>query len=262
MRKPVKLRHYLAALLTTCGCSSSGTPSRASDAQATDEESVQSQTSVDSLATLGTSYVADGGAVTFFPDASSAPSSRSTATSVPSVPSIDAGTPPGSTGDASLIEQPTIEELSFDELCDGITTLEGRIVDVDLASRAVVGEWFEPSTMEAVADASVDAGECGVRFAAYVAPCRGSVLVASSPTFVFGEGPVVGGERVGLGCWETACQSRCYPESPSQFGLVRLRVGAVVNASFDEQLGVYVGDVRLNGADIRGIAALEVLELP
>ncbi len=261
MKKRLKWRHCLAALLTICGCSSSGMPPRASEEEATAEESRESPTSGDSFTTLETIYIADG-AVTFFHDASSPPSATSTATSVTSVPPSDAGTPPASTGDASVIEQPTIEEVTFDALCDRITTLEGRIVDVDLADRAVVGDWFEPPITEVLADASVDAGVCGERFAAYVVPCRGSVLVASSPTFVFGEGPLVGGEHVGLGCAETGCQSRCYPELPSQLGLVRLRVGAVVNASFDEQLGLYVGDVRINGADIRGIAALEVLELP
>lgn len=192
----------------------------------------------------------------------------------PSAERFDAASDVGATSspetDTQRIEQPTIQRVSFEELCADVAAFEGTVFDVDLTNSGRLGEWvevarrdvFPDSGVERSLDAGSEAGTCLTRFAPYELPCRGSVLVATAPTHVFGAGPVIGGETVGLGCWEARCDSGCAPSALDtlEIGLVRARVVAVVDARFDEALMTYVGDVRVNGATLKAIAGLEILE--
>lgn len=182
-------------------------------------------------------------------------------------------------GDASAIVEPTFEQLTLAEVCERVVYLDGEMVDVDLSGTLRVGEWTRVTSFGELASAGdasfgeVDGGSrkldaggsdagvvlCDERFAAYSAPCAGSVLVVSAPTLVFGEGPTIGGERVGFGCWESGCETACLPETTDQVGVVRVRVSAPVNARYDAVLETVVGDVRINGVDVQGAGLVEIL---
>lgn len=183
------------------------------------------------------------------------------------------------TKDASVIVAPMFEQLTLAQVCERVLYLDGEVVDVDLSGLLRLGEWAPVTLFGArvsAADASVGevdarsgeldagvddagAGTCEERFAAYVAPCAGSVLVVSAPTLAFGEGPTVGGERVGFGCWESECLASCLPTSTQEVGVVRVRVSAPVNARYDAARAVVVGDVRVNGVDVEAAGLVEIL---
>lgn len=164
--------------------------------------------------------------------------------------------------DASVILDPEFEALSVDELCERIGYLEGESVDVDLTTELIPSEWSAvvATSIDAGTNAVNDAMVCEQRFAAYVVPCNGSVLVVTAPTFAFGQGPSIGGEVVGFGCWDSACDTGCLPDSIDGAGKVRVRVTAPVNPRYDEERSVTVGDIRVSGVDVEGVAQLEVLE--
>lgn len=173
--------------------------------------------------------------------------------------------------DTQRIEQPTIRRVSFEELCTDVAALEGTVFDVDLTNVGRLGEWvdvtpapFADAGVELAWDAAAEAGTCLTRFAPFELPCRGSVLVVTAPTRVFGSGPSIGEETVGLGCWEAECNSGCVPSelAGNYIGVARARVIPVVDARFDEALMTYVGDLRVNGVTLNALAGLEILELP
>lgn len=184
------------------------------------------------------------------------------ATSVSS--GLDTTAPTSSESDASLILEPEFEQLSVAQLCEQIARLEGQSVDVDLTGELRTSDWRDVASdapsLDAGLGGAVDAMACSQRFAVYVAPCSGSVLVVTAPTLVFGQGPVIGGEEVGLGCWEAECAGGCLPETSADVGKVRVRIALPLNPNYDEVLAVDVGDIRVNGVDIEGIGQLEVLE--
>lgn len=163
--------------------------------------------------------------------------------------------------DASLILDPEFDQVSAAELCERIAYLEGESIDVDLTNELALGDFEDllPASYDA-GSYEPDAMTCHTRFAPYVVPCDGSVLVVTAPTLAFGEGPLVGGELVGIGCWEKGCTDGCLPEVASAVGKVRVRVTAPINSHYDEESGTIIGDIRVNGVDVRGIAQLEVLE--
>lgn len=164
--------------------------------------------------------------------------------------------------DASIIIEPEVEALAIAELCQRIGSLEGESVDVDLTAELETSDWIAvaPASADAAADSAADAMVCEERFAAFVVRCNASLLVITAPTFAFGEGPLVGGEQVGFGCWESACDAGCLPQSVEGIGRVRVRVTAPVNPRYDEERAVTVGEIRVNGVDVAGIAQLEILE--
>lgn len=165
---------------------------------------------------------------------------------------------------SSPIEEPVVSQLTWGELCTAVGQLEGRVVEVELTNQVLRGSWLTSNVPLEEAGVLPDAGResaCGERFAPYVAPCNGSVVVIQSPELVFGEGPNLGGEAMSVGCWESACERTCLPEGANAFERVRARVGGVINLAFDPTLDIYVGETRINGFDVSGVAVLEVLEL-
>lgn len=174
-----------------------------------------------------------------------------------------------STDDASVILEPVIDTLTVAELCEQLPYLEGRSVDVDLHDQLVRTDWqaidfvaFGGDAAPIATDTATDAGTCVEGFAAYSVPCRGNRLIVSAPGLVFGEGPEIGGETVGLGCWQRGCASECVPALIAEVASVRVRVEAPANSSFDEEAGVLRGLARLNGVDLDAIGLLEILSRP
>lgn len=169
------------------------------------------------------------------------------------------------TDDASVILEPDIQTLTVAQLCDQLAYLEGETVDVDLHDQLVQTEWRELDFVPVDADAApvatdiaTDAGPCTEAFAAYSVACRGHRLIVSAPSLVFGEGPEIGGETVGFGCWQRACETACMPPELADVASVRVRIEAPINGYFDEEAGVFRGLTRLNGVDFDAIGLLEI----
>lgn len=257
---------FAAAVLVVGACSSDAASGRASDAldaaasdTSTHVAATSSERSNSSSDVPDASPTSDGGTTT------PSPVDASTATTWTIAPESGVETSRDDLTDASSpIEEPAISQLTWEELCGAVTGLEGRIVEVDLTNRVRRGPWLPPDGELEEPGVSRDAGDastCGERFAPYVAPCNGSVVVLQSPALVFGEGPNLGGESVSAGCWESDCEDACLPEEVNTFGRVRARVSGVVNLAYDPTLDIYVGEVRIHGFDVRGVAVLELLEL-
>lgn len=252
-------------LVWACACNTSRPPvatneqqTESRDETTAEQDSSSSENDTSSFVDAGSSATSTGSS-----SASSAPVSsdaESLGSSSTSSEQVSLATGTDDAGPAIL--PPVIEEVTVAELCERVEYLTGETIDVDLRNEVTTGEWFLlREGPVAGLDAGLDAAACGERFAPYVVSCRGSVLVLSAPSRAFGEGAEVGGESVGVGCWEAECENGCLPEAGDGFGKVRLRVGPVIDARFDEALSLSVGDVRVNGVDVECLAELELSEL-
>lgn len=278
LKRPVSSRVVTLGLagLLSVGCSSSGHPVEAGDeADETDassdettshDEPSQSETLSTEVATSGADLDASIASTADFTsihvDAAVATSTFVGAASSTTEPVV-------SDSDASVILEPGIETLTASELCERVEYLEGQTVDVDLHEQLSLTAWREldltalgnDSTTLAT-DTATDAGACSDGFAAYAVKCRGTSLIVMAPTLLFGEGPEIGGETVGFGCWQHGCDVECVPAAMDEVALVRGRVGAPINRYYDEKSGDFRGLLRLNGADFDAIGFLEVLSQP
>jgi hypothetical protein len=194
---------------------------------------------------------------------------HATSTLAPNSFHRDASAAEQSSDAAVLIIDPEIGLVDLEVLCADVGQLQGRVIDTDLLGHVVLGAWAASSTTE-TNDGGVDAGmaqgttarnpdACIAAFAPYVIECQRGPIVLQSPAFVYGEGPLWGGERVSIGCLEQGCSNTCLPASSVNVSRVRGRLNPVIPANAADGSVVSTGLVRVNGVNVEAIATFDVI---